>query len=49
MAKSYRIGTSTRLVNWTFRQVTRLGLGAPYRHILAVKGRKTGQWRYGIQ
>jgi deazaflavin-dependent oxidoreductase (nitroreductase family) len=43
VAKKDRIGAGTRLVNWTFRQLTRLGLGAPYRHILTVKGRKTGQ------
>jgi hypothetical protein len=43
MAKNYRTGARTRLVNWAFRQLTRLGLGAPYRHILTVKGRKTGQ------
>jgi deazaflavin-dependent oxidoreductase (nitroreductase family) len=43
MAKNYRISAGTRLVNWTFRQLTRLGLGAPYRHILTVKGRTTGQ------
>jgi deazaflavin-dependent oxidoreductase (nitroreductase family) len=43
MAKNYRSNAGTRLINWTFRQLTRLGLGAPYRHILTVKGRKTGQ------
>jgi deazaflavin-dependent oxidoreductase (nitroreductase family) len=43
MAKNYRISAGTRLVNWTFRQLARLGLGAPYRHILTVKGRKTGE------
>jgi deazaflavin-dependent oxidoreductase (nitroreductase family) len=43
MAKNYRAGTGTRLVNWTFRQLTGLGLGAHYRHILTVKGRQTGQ------
>ena len=43
MAKNYRNGAGTRLVNWAFRHLTRLGLGAPYRHILTVKGRKTGQ------
>jgi deazaflavin-dependent oxidoreductase (nitroreductase family) len=43
MAKNYRLNAGTRLVNWTFRQLTRLGLGAHYRHILTVKGRRTGQ------
>ena len=43
MAKNHRIGAGTRLVNSTFRQLTRLGLGARYRHILTVKGRKSGQ------
>ena len=33
----------TRLINSLFRALTRLGLGASYRHILTVPGRKTGQ------
>jgi deazaflavin-dependent oxidoreductase (nitroreductase family) len=43
VAKKYRMGAGTRLVNSTFRQLTRLGLGARHRHILTVKGRKTGR------
>jgi deazaflavin-dependent oxidoreductase (nitroreductase family) len=43
VAKNYRTGAGTRLVNWAFRQLTRLGLGARYRHILTVQGRRTGQ------
>jgi deazaflavin-dependent oxidoreductase (nitroreductase family) len=43
MAKSYRRGTGTRLINWVFQAMTKLGVGASYRHILTVPGRKTGQ------
>jgi deazaflavin-dependent oxidoreductase (nitroreductase family) len=43
VAKTYRTGAGMRLVNWAFRQITRLGLGARYRHILTVQGRRTGQ------
>jgi deazaflavin-dependent oxidoreductase (nitroreductase family) len=43
MAKQYKVGASTRAVNWLFRQMTRLGIGASYRRILTVKGRKTGR------
>lgn len=43
MAKAYRIGWWTRAVNWTFRRMTEAGIGASYRHILTVPGRKTGR------
>jgi deazaflavin-dependent oxidoreductase (nitroreductase family) len=43
MAKTYRLGRGTRLVNTLFQTMTRLGLGASYRHILMVPGRKTGR------
>ena len=43
MAKTYRLSPGTRLINSLFRVLTRLGLGASYRHILTVSGRKTGQ------
>ena len=45
MAKEYRLGTANRVVNAVFRQLTRLGLGASYRWILTVPGRKTKQLR----
>lgn len=32
-----------RLVNALFRTLTRLGLGASYRHVLTVPGRKSGR------
>jgi deazaflavin-dependent oxidoreductase (nitroreductase family) len=32
-----------RAINGLFRLLTRLGLGAKYRHILTVRGRKTGK------
>lgn len=43
MAKRYRLGRANRLVNLLFRALTTLGLGASYRHILTVAGRKTGR------
>ena len=43
MAKTYRLNVGTRLINSVFRLMTRLGLGASYRHILTVTGRKTGR------
>jgi deazaflavin-dependent oxidoreductase (nitroreductase family) len=43
MAKTYRVSGGTRLINGIFRVMTRLGLGASYRHILTVRGRKTGR------
>jgi deazaflavin-dependent oxidoreductase (nitroreductase family) len=42
VAKVYRPGTGSRVINWAFRTMTNLGIGAPYRHILTVRGRKTG-------
>jgi deazaflavin-dependent oxidoreductase (nitroreductase family) len=43
MAKTYRPGFGTRLINRVFSVLTRLGLGASYRHVLSVRGRKTGR------
>jgi deazaflavin-dependent oxidoreductase (nitroreductase family) len=43
MAKTYRRSIGTRLINPFFRALTRLGLGASYRHMLTVPGRKTGR------
>jgi deazaflavin-dependent oxidoreductase (nitroreductase family) len=43
MAKTYRLSPGTRLINLLFRGLTRLGVGASYRHILTVPGRKTGR------
>ncbi len=43
MAKAYRLGRGARLINVLFRTLTQLGLGASYRHILTVPGRKTGR------
>lgn len=45
MAKIYRVGPSTRLVNLVFAAMTRRGLGKDYRHLLTVRGRKTGEPR----
>jgi F420H(2)-dependent quinone reductase len=41
--KTYKRNHATRLINWWFRTLTQLGLGAPYRQILTVPGRKTGR------
>ena len=43
MAKTYRLNGGARLINFVFRLMTRLGLGAAYRYILTVPGRKTGR------
>ena len=43
MAKTQRLSPGTRLVDSLFRALTRLGLGASYRHIVSVPGRKTGR------
>jgi deazaflavin-dependent oxidoreductase (nitroreductase family) len=43
VAKRYRLSRVTRLVNVLFRTLTRLGLGASYRQVLTVPGRKTGR------
>ena len=42
MARTYWLNLGTRLVNWIFAGVTRARVGAPYRHILTVRGRRTG-------
>jgi hypothetical protein len=41
--KTYKRNLATRLINWWFRTLTKLGLGASYRQILTVRGRKTGR------
>jgi deazaflavin-dependent oxidoreductase (nitroreductase family) len=43
MAKEYRLSFRTRLINTVFRLMTRLGLRASHRHILSVRGRKSGR------
>jgi deazaflavin-dependent oxidoreductase (nitroreductase family) len=43
MAKTYRLRGGTRVINFAFRLMTRLGLGASYRFVLTVPGRKTGR------
>ncbi len=43
MAKTYTLGASPRVVNWVFRWMTKMGVGASYRHILTVRGRRSGQ------
>jgi deazaflavin-dependent oxidoreductase (nitroreductase family) len=47
VARKYRFSSAARFINWLFRVMTRLGLGASYRYILTVRGRKTGR-RYTI-
>jgi len=43
MAKTYRTGLGTRLVNRVFHAMVGLRLGNEYRHILTVRGRKSGK------
>ena len=43
MPKTYRRGVGSRLVNFGFRTLTRLGLGRKDRHLLIVRGRRSGR------
>jgi deazaflavin-dependent oxidoreductase (nitroreductase family) len=43
MAKIYRRSVGTRLINAVFRAMTNLGVGASYRYVLTVPGRRTGR------
>ena len=43
MARTYRLNPGTRLVDWILAGMTRAGVGAPYLHILTVRGRRTGR------
>jgi deazaflavin-dependent oxidoreductase (nitroreductase family) len=43
MAKTYRVTAARRLINRIFSLLTRHGVGASYRHIHTVPGRKTGR------
>jgi deazaflavin-dependent oxidoreductase (nitroreductase family) len=43
VAKRYRLHAVNRAVNAVFRTMTRLGVGAGFRHVLTVRGRKTGR------
>ena len=43
MAKTYKRSVGTRLINALFRAMTSLGLGASYRYVLTVPGRRTGR------
>lgn len=45
MARIYRQTTATRVINRVFTVLTWLGMGASYRHVLSVRGRKTGRLR----
>jgi deazaflavin-dependent oxidoreductase (nitroreductase family) len=43
VARTYRLGIGSRLINRIFATLTGLGLGASYRSILTVRGRKSGR------
>jgi deazaflavin-dependent oxidoreductase (nitroreductase family) len=45
MARTYKRNAATQVINWVFTTMTRFGVGASYRHLLTVRGRKTGQLR----
>lgn len=45
MAKGYRHDAGMKIVNRIFSAMTRFGLGEGFRHILAVRGRKSGELR----
>jgi deazaflavin-dependent oxidoreductase (nitroreductase family) len=43
MAKARGRGVAVRVVDRAYRLLTRLGLGASYRHLLSVRGRRSGR------
>ena len=43
MGRTYRVNAFTRLVNLPFGLLGRLGLGADFRYLLTVRGRRTGR------
>ena len=43
MAKSYRLGTTRRLVNAIMGPLARAGVAGRHTYVLTVRGRKTGQ------
>jgi deazaflavin-dependent oxidoreductase (nitroreductase family) len=40
--RAYAVGPGRRTINRVYTALTRLGLGATYRHLLTVTGRRTG-------
>jgi hypothetical protein len=40
--RNYAVGPARRMINRVYTVLTRLGLGASYRHLLTVTGRRTG-------
>lgn len=43
MARTYRLGTTRRLVNAAMSPLARLGLAGQHTYVLTVRGRKTGR------
>ena len=43
MARTYRLGTTRRLVNAVMRPLTRVGLAGRHAYLLTVRGRTTGR------
>jgi hypothetical protein len=43
MSKTYRLGSSQRVVNAVIGSLTRFGLVGRHTYILTVRGRKTGR------
>ncbi len=43
MSRQYELGILERSANLLFSGMTRLGMGADYRHILTVRGRTSGK------
>jgi hypothetical protein len=43
VARTYRVGSSRRLVNTVIGPLTRVGLAGRHTYILTVRGRKTGR------
>ncbi|WP_179749897.1 nitroreductase family deazaflavin-dependent oxidoreductase [Microlunatus parietis] len=45
MARTYRMSGIQRVINAVYRWLTERGLGADFRHILTVRGRRSGEPR----
>ena len=43
--KTYHLGLPERTANRVYRRLTQMGVGARYRHLLTVTGRRTGRRR----
>jgi deazaflavin-dependent oxidoreductase (nitroreductase family) len=43
MAKTYRLGTARRVINWIMAALVRVGLAGRHTYLVSVPGRRTGR------